>query len=94
MRMTDIFTIQDTVAQQVASRLRFQLDSSQRAQLTKRHTSSPVAYELYLKGVYNLDQRMSMGIQQWKVTVDFSKKQLTPTRTSRWRAHKSLSPTQ
>src|SRR5438445_1713337 len=34
MRMTDIFTIQDTVAQQVASRLRLQLDPSQQARLT------------------------------------------------------------
>jgi TolB-like protein len=47
MRLTDIFTIQDTVAQQVASRLRFQLDPSQQSRLT---TSNPVAYEFYLKG--------------------------------------------
>src|SRR5262249_39833467 len=32
LRMSDIFTIQDTVAQQVASRLRLQLDSPQQAQ--------------------------------------------------------------
>ena len=77
MRMTDIFTIQDTVAQQVASRLRFQLDSSQQAQLT---TSNPVAYEFYLKGVYNLDQRMSLGNPQWKVTIDFFKKAIEADR--------------
>jgi serine/threonine-protein kinase len=71
MRMTDIFTIQDTVAQQVASRLRFQLDPSQQSRLT---TSNPVAYEFYLKGVYNLDQRMSSGHSQWKVTIDFFRK--------------------
>src|SRR4030095_5621588 len=34
MSMTDIFTIQDTVAQQVASRLQLQLDSSQQPRLT------------------------------------------------------------
>ena len=77
MRMTDIFTIQDTVAQQVASRLRFQLDSSQQAQLT---TSNPVAYEFYLKGVYNLDQRMSLGNPQMKVTIDFFKKAIEADR--------------
>jgi len=71
MRLTDIFTIQDTVAQQVASRLRFQLDPSQQSRLT---TSNPVAYEFYLKGVYNLDQRMSSGYSQWKVTIDFFKR--------------------
>ena len=56
--MADIFTVQDTVAQQVASRLRLQLDASQQAQLTKHYTSNPVAYEFYLKGAYNFDQRM------------------------------------
>ena len=71
MRMTDIFTIQDTVAQQVASRLRFQLGPSQQSRLT---TSNSVAYEFYLKGVYNLDQRMSSDHSQWKVTIDFFKK--------------------
>jgi TolB-like protein len=70
MGMTDIFTIQDTVAQQVASRLRFQLDSSHQAQLT----SNSVAYDFYMKGVFNLDQRTSMGSPQWKVTIDFFKK--------------------
>jgi serine/threonine-protein kinase len=57
IRMADIFTVQDTVAQQVASRLRLQLDPSQQAQLTKRYTSNPIAYEFYLKGAYEFDQR-------------------------------------
>jgi TolB-like protein len=58
IEMADIFTVQDTVAQQVASRLRLQLDVSQHAQLTKQYTSNPVAYEFYLKGVYTFDQRL------------------------------------
>jgi adenylate cyclase len=58
IRMADIFTVQDTVAQQVASRLRLQLDGAQEAQLTKRYTSNPVAYEFYLKGLHDFDQRM------------------------------------
>ena len=58
VRMADIFTVQDAVAQQVASRLRLQLDAPQQAQLTKRYTSNPVAYEFYLKGAYNFDQRI------------------------------------
>jgi serine/threonine protein kinase len=61
LRMSDIFTIEDTVAQQVASRLRLQVDASQKAQLTKRYTSNPIAYEFYLKGAYNFDQRVSAG---------------------------------
>ncbi len=74
MRMTDIFTIQDTVAQQVATRLRLQLDPSQLARLTKRYTSNPVAYEFYLKGVYSFDQRVSATKSQWETTIDFFKK--------------------
>jgi len=74
MQMTDIFSVQDTVAQQVASRLRLQLDPSQQAQLTRRHTSNPIAYEFYVKGVYNFDQRMSSTKQQMETSIDFFKK--------------------
>ncbi len=70
---TDIFTIQDTVAQQVASRLRMQLDSSEQARLMKRSTSNPVAYEFYLKGVYSFDQRVSFGKPQMEATIGFFK---------------------
>lgn len=57
MRTADIFTIQDTVAQQVAARLRLRLDPAQQARLSKRSTSNPIAYEYYVRGVHNLDQR-------------------------------------
>jgi tetratricopeptide (TPR) repeat protein len=73
MRMTDIFTIQDTVAQQVASRLQLQLDPSQQARLTKRYTSNPIAYEFYLKGVYTFDQRVSFAKPQMEATIGFFK---------------------
>jgi TolB-like protein len=73
--MADIFTVQDTVAQQVASRLRLQLDASQQAQLTKRYTSNPVAYEFYLKGVYAFDQRrLRDSAQRLDVSASFYKK--------------------
>jgi len=71
VRMADIFTVQDTVAQQLASRLRLQLDASQQAQLTKHYTSNPVAYEFYLKGVYNFDQRMRDPAQMIQNTIKF-----------------------
>jgi TolB-like protein/tRNA A-37 threonylcarbamoyl transferase component Bud32 len=73
MRMTDIFTIQDTVAQQVASRLQLQLDSSQQARLTKRYTSNPTAYDFYLKAIFNFDQRISLTKPQWEATTDLFK---------------------
>ena len=74
LRMSDIFTIQDTVAQQVASRLRLQLDSSQQAQLTKRYTSNPIAYEFFLKGAYTFDQRVSPDSTPLQNAIDLYKK--------------------
>jgi len=58
IRMADIFAVQDTVAQQVASRLRLSLNTSQEAQLTKHDTSNATAYDFYLKGAYDFNQRL------------------------------------
>jgi TolB-like protein len=75
LRTADIFSVQDTVAQQVASRLRLQLDASQQAQLTKHYTSNSIAYDFYLKGAYNFDQRL-LGIpaQMLDTAISFYKK--------------------
>jgi eukaryotic-like serine/threonine-protein kinase len=73
LRTADIFTVQDTVAQQVASRLRLQLDASQQAQLTKRYTSNPIAYDFYLKGAYFFDQRLLNPAQMTDSAISFFK---------------------
>ena len=57
MRAADIFTLQDKVAHQLASRLQLRLDPAQTERLSRRSTSSPEAYEYYVKGMYSLDQR-------------------------------------
>ena len=57
MRAGDVFMIQDTVAKQVATRLQLQIDPAQQTGLNKQYTSSPIAYDFYVKGIYNLDQR-------------------------------------
>jgi eukaryotic-like serine/threonine-protein kinase len=74
IRMADIFAVQDTVAQRVASRLRLQLDASAQAQLTKHYTSNPVAYDYYLKGAYNFDQRVRDAARMLDSTIAFYKK--------------------
>jgi serine/threonine protein kinase/TolB-like protein len=74
IRMADIFTVQDTVAQQVAAGLRLPLDASQQAGLTKRYTSNPVAYDFYLRGAYNFDQRMRDPSQMVTSTISFYQK--------------------
>ena len=76
MHATDIFTIQDRVAQQVASRLRLRLDAAERARLVKHPTSNPIAYEYYVRGVYSLDQRgFGTGAKrQMETTIEYFKK--------------------
>ena len=76
MHTADIFTIQDTVAQQVAARLQLQLDPAQQTRLIKRQTSNPTAYEYYVKGVNSLDQR-GFGIEakpQMQATTNLFKR--------------------
>jgi len=76
MRMADLFTVQDTVAQQVASRLRLQLDAAEQARLNKRSTSNALAYEYYVKGVYSSDQRSfgESAKRQMEATIALFKK--------------------
>ena len=76
MRSTDIFTIQDRVAQQVAARLQLRLDPSQQASLIKRSTSNPIAHEYYVRGVHSLDQRgFGEGAKpQMEATIDYFKR--------------------
>ena len=75
-READIFAIQDSVAQQIASRLRLHLNPDQVASLGKRVTDNPLAYEYYVKGVYNFDLR-GLGEKakpHAEATVEFFKK--------------------
>jgi eukaryotic-like serine/threonine-protein kinase len=67
MRVADIFTIQDTVAQQVASRLQLNLDPTQRMRLGKRYTSNPEAYEYFTKGRTSFEQ-VSTSIGDYQPT--------------------------
>ena len=46
-----VFAIEDEIATGVVSELRASLSQTERMRLTKHHTSSPEAYEYYLKGV-------------------------------------------
>ena len=65
MRAADIFTIQDTISQQVASRLQLKLSAEQQARLGKRYTSNPEAYEYYVKGRTNFERvTTSIGDRQ------------------------------
>jgi TolB-like protein/DNA-binding winged helix-turn-helix (wHTH) protein len=56
-KMTDIFEVQDAIAEQVASALTLKLSGKAQKRLEKRYTQSIEAYHEYLKGRYFWNKR-------------------------------------
>ena len=63
-KFTDILSVQDTVAEQVAQALLLQLTSAERMLLKKRYTNNHEAYQHYTKGLYFLNRRTEAGYQK------------------------------
>jgi TolB-like protein len=61
---SDIFTMQETIAQEIAEKLRLKLTVEQRQRLTKRRTENTEAYQLYLKGRYYFNKLTVDGVQK------------------------------
>jgi len=61
---TDIFTLQDAIAVDVARSLPSGITSEERALLARRHTTNPEAYEAYLKGRFFWNKRTREGFQK------------------------------
>lgn len=76
MPISDIFSMQDNLARQVAARLQLHLDSTQHVASTNRYPSNPIAYEFYIKGVFSLDERNSgdAALPQMEISIDLLKK--------------------
>jgi DNA-binding winged helix-turn-helix (wHTH) protein len=49
-KISDIFTVQDSISERVAEALQTRLTGNERASVKKRYTRSPEAYQLYMKG--------------------------------------------
>jgi serine/threonine protein kinase len=60
--MTDIFTVEETIARQISEKLRLELSSRDRERLLKRQTENTAAYHLYLKGRYHWNKRTRDGL--------------------------------
>ncbi|MBS1798053.1 MAG: winged helix-turn-helix domain-containing protein [Acidobacteria bacterium] len=56
-KMTDIFTIQDSISAQIAQSLNLKLSGAEKNSLARRETADPEAYQLYLKGRYFWNRR-------------------------------------
>jgi len=59
---TDLFSVQDSLASEIAHMLRLQLGGREQQILTKRHTADARAYELYLKGRFQWNKRNAEGM--------------------------------
>jgi TolB-like protein len=57
VRLKDIFSVQDEVAQQVAVRMRSGLTAAERDEMRRYSTVNPAAYECYAAGLHYFDQR-------------------------------------
>jgi TolB-like protein/thioredoxin-like negative regulator of GroEL len=60
----DIFKTQETIAREIADKLRLKLTGEQRQRLTRRHTENAEAYQLYLKGRYYFNKLTVDGVQK------------------------------
>ena len=60
-KMTDIFAVQDSISERVTSALALTLTNEEKSGIAKRYTTDTEAYELYLKGRYQLNRLTDDG---------------------------------
>lgn len=58
----DVFTLQDSLSQRLASELELQLTGQERARLTRRATENAAAYEAYVRGRFFWNRRNEEGL--------------------------------
>src|SRR6266567_2886964 len=63
-RPADLLTMQETIAREIAEKLRLKLTGAEQERLVKRHTQSAEAYQLYLKGRYYFNKLTVDGIKK------------------------------
>ena len=74
-KFTDIFAVQDAIAERVAGALALQLGYEERQRLTRRYTENAEAYELYLKGRFHVNKLtppdMQTAISYFQRAIEF-----------------------
>jgi len=63
-KLTDIFAIQDSIADQVVRSLAIQLSGDEQRQIKKNYTHNPEAFQLFIKGRYFWNQRTIDGLRK------------------------------
>ena len=62
-KSTDIVSLPQRIAGDIAEKLRSKLSTSEKQQVTKQGTQNPEAYELYLKGRYSWNKRTAPDLE-------------------------------
>jgi TolB-like protein/Tfp pilus assembly protein PilF len=55
--LSDIFDVQEKIAEQISEKLRLKLTGEEQQRLARHYTDNTEAYQLYLRGRYHLDKR-------------------------------------
>lgn len=63
-KYSDIFAVQDSIAEKVTDALELQLSSDEKRELAKSPTENVEAYQLYVKGRYFWETRTEQGIRK------------------------------
>jgi TolB-like protein/Tol biopolymer transport system component/Flp pilus assembly protein TadD len=63
-RATDVLELQETIAREISEHLHLKLSGEERKRLTMRYTESSEAYNLFVKGRYHLNKRLTGNIKQ------------------------------
>src|SRR6476660_56655 len=63
-KFTDVFAVQDAIAQKVAAALALKLTEEAQQRLTRRYTDNTEAYQLYLKGRFNWNKYTEDGFKK------------------------------
>lgn len=63
-QLSDLFTLEGEIAQEIADKLRLRLTGEQKRRLNRRYTSNLEAHQLYLKGRYFASKRSEDGISR------------------------------
>jgi len=64
VKFTDVFSVQDAIAQKVAAALALKLSEEEQERLTKHYTDNTEAYQLYLKGRFYWNKYTPEGFQK------------------------------
>jgi eukaryotic-like serine/threonine-protein kinase len=62
-KVTDVLSLQQQIASDLAGRLRSNMSGSEKQQVSKQGTQNPEAYQLYLKGYYYWNKRTTADLR-------------------------------